>query len=166
MNKKENSKKQEKGAKASEKTVIQWHPAFVSGLQLSLKKYEQELEYEQEHLLNKGPIRMDLLIIRKANDYEIDNDFARIFRKYNIIEYKNPSDALNIDILFKTIGYAALFKAQGRRVNEIPPGEVTITLVRHRKPLKLFKKLREVGAEVCSTVRGIYQVRGVILVQM
>ena len=34
-------------------------------------------------------------------------DFFRIFRKINILEYKNPHDSLNERTVYKAAGYAA-----------------------------------------------------------
>ena len=33
----------------------------------------------------------------------MDNDIARFFRRHNIIELKNPQEALNINVIWKVI---------------------------------------------------------------
>ncbi len=38
-------------------------------------------------------------------------NIGRIFRKYNIIEYKSPVDYLGIDDFYKVYGYLGFYKA-------------------------------------------------------
>ncbi len=52
-------------------TNIQWHPAFVSVMQLEFKKDRGKLLFEKEHNLNTKPLQIDLLVIRKADDITI-----------------------------------------------------------------------------------------------
>ena len=40
---------------------IQWHPGFYAGMELDLRG--NELEFEKEFQLTKGPLSIDLLII-------------------------------------------------------------------------------------------------------
>ncbi len=120
---------------------IDWHSGFAGGLNLVMKSYISDIEINRELQLSKEPLRMDYLIIKKNRDVIIDNALGRGFRKYNIVEYKNPDDDLNIDVLWKAIGYAGIYKASGRTVNEIPEDEITITIVRTRKPRELLKNL-------------------------
>ncbi len=36
---------------------------------------------------------MDLLIIKKLADVRIENEIGRIFKRYNVVEYKSPQDS-------------------------------------------------------------------------
>ena len=45
---------------------IQWHPGFYTGMELDLRS--NALEFEKEFQLTKGPLSIDLLIIRKWSD--------------------------------------------------------------------------------------------------
>ena len=65
-----------------------WHPAFCGATEWELKDNKNDLLFEPEHLLNKEPIRTDLLIIKKNPEAKIKNEIGRIFRQHNIIEYK------------------------------------------------------------------------------
>ena len=150
---------------ALEKTQrMQWHPAFVGGFRISMLKYSDELEYVPEYQLAKSPLRTDLLVIRKNTDNIIDNDVARIFLRYNIIEYKNPDDSLSIDDLFKVLAYVCLYKASGETVNEIPGDKLTATIVRESKPIALFREIRRLGGTVEKTAEGVYHISGIISV--
>ena len=136
-----------------ERKKIQWHSGFYGGIELDLRDYKDDLAFEEEHELSKKPIRMDLLIIYKKTDVEIDNGIGKIFRKYNVVEYKGPGDNLSIDVFYKVIGYAGLFKGLGKWVNEIPASELTISFFRFSKPLKLFKDLKKEGAGIEKRTR-------------
>ena len=59
------------------------------------------------------------------------------------MEYKSPEDELNMDVYFKGLAYACLYKAAGRYVDEIAAEEITITFVRDRKPVKLLRQLAQ-----------------------
>jgi len=146
----------------TERKKIQWHPGFYGGIELDLRDYKDDLVFETEHELSKKPIRMDLLIIYKKTDEEINNSIGRIFRKYNIVEYKGPGDTLSIDVFYKVIGYAGLFKGLGKKVNEIPASELTISFFRYSKPVKLFKDLKNEGAGIENVSPGIYYISGIL----
>ncbi|MDR2706716.1 MAG: hypothetical protein LBC02_13125, partial [Planctomycetaceae bacterium] len=68
----------------------EWHPAFVEALQIELKEYQDVLTFESEHQLTAGPLKIDVLVIKKNEDIEIKKNIAQIFRQYNVIEYKSP----------------------------------------------------------------------------
>ena len=79
----------------------QWHPAFFADIQI-------ELEAEREHQLGTKPMEIDALVIKKKSDIPINKNIGRIFRKYNIIEYKSPTDYISINDFYKVCGYAFL----------------------------------------------------------
>ena len=68
---------------------IQWHPAFDAALQIELEDEAEYLEFEPEHLLSKKPMQIDVLV-KNEKDVKIKKNIGRIFRQYNIIEYKSP----------------------------------------------------------------------------
>ena len=70
---------------------IQWHPAFDAALQIELEDEAEYLEFEPEHLLSKKPMQIDVLV-KNEKDVKIKKNIGRIFRQYNIIEYKSPED--------------------------------------------------------------------------
>lgn len=141
---------------------IKWHPGFYAGLEYELRKYRNILEYISEYVLSKEPIQMDLLVIKKNEDCDIDESFAKVFRAYNIIEYKSPEDGLNIDDFYKTIGYACLYKGYATKVNQINAENMSISLFRHKKPVKMMKQLTAMGACIESRYPGVYYVSGII----
>ena len=136
---------------------VQWHPGFVAAMKLELRNYNDQLIFHEEHLLNPKPIQIDLLVIEKTAELEIKEAIGRHFRRHNIFEYKSPGDELSIDIFFKTMGYACLYKSAAKKVNEIPAEDILVTLVRADKPEKLLKWLRE-NYVVEETHPGVYYI--------
>lgn len=74
---------------------IQWHPGFYGATELEFLSNKGDLEFQREFNLSKEPIRMDLLIIKKLSDVRIENELGHMFKKYNVVEYKSPDDALS-----------------------------------------------------------------------
>lgn len=60
---------------------------------------------------------------------------------HNILEYKSPEDGLNIDDLYKVLGYACIYKAETGGLDEISDTDITISLIRENKPRKLLGQL-------------------------
>ena len=76
---------------------IQFHPGFYGAVELEFRLEATELEFNIEYNLSKEPLRVDLLVIGKSDDIQLANEVGRIFRRYNVIEYKSPDDGLTID---------------------------------------------------------------------
>lgn len=148
-------------ASSEEIQKIQWHPGFYGGIELELIKYKGKLTYEPEHQLSKEPIRMDLLIIKKDPQTVIEDEVGRIFRGRNIVEYKSPDDSLSLDDLYKTLGYAFLYKGLGETVDEIPASELTVSVFRDSYPREMFDALMKQGAQITEQFQGIYYVTGI-----
>lgn len=146
-----------------EDTDIQWHPGFVSAMELELIDYKGRLCFDSEHNLSKKPLQIDLLVIKKDEPVKITNEIGRIFKKYNIMEYKSPDDSLNIDTLYKVQAYAALYKSDGGTVNERKVKDITMSLVRERKPLGLFKTLEEMDIKIEMPYKGVYYIKSGVL---
>jgi hypothetical protein len=139
---------------------IQWHPGFYGAAELELKQNRDVLEFDREYNLSKEPLRMDLLIVKKRADVVIENEIGRIFRRFNILEYKSPDDGLSIDDYYKAIGYACLYKGLGAYVNAVPAEELTVSLFREIYPRELIEELTRSGAMVEERFPGIYYVTG------
>ena len=146
-----------------EKATIQWHPGFYSAAELELLCDKDVLAFQREYNLSKEPLRMDLLIIKKLADVRIENEIGRIFKRYNIVEYKSPEDGLSIDDYYKTIGYACLYKGFGDTVDQIPAQELTVSIFRESYPRELLKALKKAGLRVEERFPGIYYIEGNVL---
>jgi hypothetical protein len=137
---------------------VQWHPAFYGAMHLELRENKDTLEFTEELILNTLPLRVDMLVVKKKISCEIQNEIGRIFRKHNLVEYKSPDDLFNYGVFIKGIAYAYLYKTRELYIDEIPLEEITLTFVRERKPVKLFKKLRLQKFLIVEKWKGIYYI--------
>lgn len=140
--------------------VIQWHPAFLAGMQIELGEEAKYLSFEAEHQLGTKTMAIDVLI-KKEKARMIQKNIGQIFRTHNVIEYKSPKDYLSVDDFYKVYGYACFYKSDVPNVDAIPIEELTITLVSKSYPRKLIHHLREVKKyKVHKKEKGIYYVQG------
>ena len=82
---------------------IQWHPAFDAALQIEFGDEAKYLEFDPEHLISKKPMQIDVLV-KNEKHVKLRKNIGRIFRQYNIIEYKSPEDDV---VRSKTCQYAS-----------------------------------------------------------
>ena len=108
-------------------------------------------------------MEVDLLVIKKDAGIEITNEIGKLFRGHNIVEYKSPDDHLNIDSFYKVGAYASLYKAYGKTVDERRAGDITVSLVRERKPSGLFAYFKKHGITYTNPYKGIYQITNTVL---
>ena len=137
---------------------LKWHPAFLQAVQSELYDYRDVLEFRYEFPLTSEPLRIDVLIIKKKKNIIIDKNIARIFRKYNIVEYKSPGDYLSVKDFMKVCAYANLYAAITPHVDL---SGVTLTFVEGRYPRKLIQYLTGIRQyKVEETSPGIYIISG------
>ena len=146
-----------------EDTNTQWHLGLKPAVDLELVEERENLSYFRDYSLNQQALEIDLLIIKKEGDQPIRNEIGKLFRKYNIIEYKSPKDELNIDTLYKVGAYTSLYKAYGDTVDERKADEITTSLIRKAKPIKLFQYFEEHGIQLENPYKGIYYVKSSVL---
>ena len=147
--------------KKKETDATYWHPAFFAGIQIELAEDADNLVFENEHQLGTKPMEIDVLIIKKETDRPVKKNIGRIFKKYNIIEYKSPDDSLSVDDFYKVYGYTCFYKADARYVNSIHADELTITFVAEKYPRKMIKHLTKIKKyQVTEAEKGIYYVNG------
>jgi len=136
------------------KRNIQWHNGFVAAMRLECD--DEQLEFTEELILNTGALRVDVLICKKNRNYSVQNEIGYVFRGHNLIEYKSPDDVLDENTLYKTIAYACLYKSY----NMVSEDEITISLIRQRKPKRLLKYIKKYGYGVSAVANGIYYIGG------
>lgn len=144
--------------------LLQWHPAFFAGIQVDLDAEKSELIYNNEYQLGTKPKQIDVIVLKKKEDYQIRKNIGRIFRKYNIIEYKSPSDYLSIDDFYNGYAYACLYKIDTITVDERKIRDITLTFATTKCPLKLMKHLEWVQYyQIHNVSPGIYYICGDII---
>lgn len=140
---------------------VQWHPGFNEAFQIELGEELAKVRIEMEHLLGKKPMQIDTLVITKEKDTKIHKNIGRIFRRYNIIEYKSPDDYMSINDFYKVYGYACFFVSDTEKVGAIDPQELTITFVCSHYPRKMLEHIRKLrGITVEKYEEGIYYLLG------
>ena len=143
--------------------TLQWHPAFQAALQVELMEDREFLVFQEEHNLSKKPLQMDTLIIKQRKDHVVRKSIGKLFRQYNIVEYKSPEDYISVNDFYKVTGYACVYQSDTRKVLEIPPEELTITLVCSHFPRELVQHLKKrYQAVVWEEFQGIYYVKGLM----
>ena len=137
---------------------ISWHSGFFAAIQMELNKYVDSLKFTDEYQLSKEALIIDVLIIENTDDIKIDKNIGKLFRKFNVCEFKSETDYISISDYYKVLAYGCLYVA----FNNISVGELTLTLVEYKRPVKLFKHLRkERGLTVTQPYNdGIYYVMG------
>jgi hypothetical protein len=130
-----------------------WHPAFVQAIEQELEESLDVLSFESEHQLTAEPLKIDVLIIKKEKNVVIQKNIAKIFRSYNIVEYKSPADRATIEDYHKTQCYARLYAS----LNKVDINEMSVSVVATRHPRKLLAFLKKQYG-VKHTQPGIYLV--------
>lgn len=144
-----------------ENQMLQWHPAFFASIQIELEKEAAKVYFESEHQLGTKPKEIDVLIIKKESDIPIQKNIGRIFRKHNIVEYKSPDDYVSVDDFYKVYAYACFYKADEVEADSIKIEDITISIVCHTYPYKLFRHLeKERGYSIDKIEDGIYYIIG------
>ncbi|MDR1635937.1 MAG: hypothetical protein LBR93_01235, partial [Treponema sp.] len=137
---------------------INWHPAFVQAIQLELAPFRDSLRFFPEFQLTSEPLRIDSLIILKPPGAQISKNIARIFKTFNIWEFKSPDDSFSVKDFFKVYAYASLYAAI---TPEADMSAITLTFAGARYPRELIKYLRDVRKyRVEEAEPGIYRVEG------
>lgn len=147
--------------KKKTKGKLPWHSAFFAGIQIEFEKEAEKLTFENEHQLGTDPMRIDVLIIKKHTEERIQKNIGRIFREYNIIEYKSPEQYLSIDAFYKVLGYACFYKSDVQHVDTIKVDGITISYVSKSYPRKLIQHLKAVrGYDLVPQGNGIWYIKG------
>ena len=130
-----------------------WTAFFAQLMGILLEGKAQVLP---EHELYKDPMRIDIVVIKLLKDEVIDNTVMRFFRKHNIVEFKGPSDTLNIWSFNRVLSYFYSYLTQER----VSFDDAAITFVSVRRPVKLFRLLQEErGYKIIpSGTDGIYYI--------
>jgi hypothetical protein len=136
---------------------IQWHSPFRGAIKIELEQYKDILEYIDEKSITKKPLQVDLLIIKKPSSEKIDNAIGKIFRAFNIMEYKSPTDYISVDNFYKVCAYAYLLKSDADTEGEIAFEDLTISMVSSKPPKLVFEHLEHRrGYTLTKQQDGIY----------
>lgn len=139
-----------------------WHAGFEALLRIETHKYEDKVHIITEEEIGVIPPRTDFVIMVEDEEVVFDKAIFKIFRKINILEYKNPYDSLNERVIRKVCGYANLYIGVAEHEGDRSSDQVTITIFRAVKNPELFAKMEQEGKLVRDDVSGIYHVNGIV----
>ena len=139
-----------------------WHAGFEALLRIETHKYEDKVHIITEEEIGVIPPRTDFVIMVEDEEVVFDKEIFKMFRKINILEYKNPYDSLNERVIRKVCGYANLYIGVAEHEGDRPSDQVTITIFRAVKNPELFAKMEQEGKLVRDDVPGIYHVNGIV----
>ena len=146
-----------------EEKPLQWHAAFQAALQIELMEDREFLQFLKEYNLSEKPLQIDTLIIKLEPGRKIKKSLGRIFRQYNVVEYKSPGDYLSVNDFYKVMGYACFYQSNTEKVMEIRPEDLTVTLISNYYPGKTIRYLNENhGITVTRAYPGIYYMEGLL----
>ena len=143
-------------SKKPKKPRNQWTLIFLRVMEYLLRDYKVQIIPEFE--LYKAPMRIDVLVIKLLEDIVIKNTVMKFFRKHNIIEFKGPTDILNIEAFDRVLSYSYSYLSQ----NSVNINETAITFVSVKKPENLFEILKNERKYkiVSAKASGIYYIMG------
>ena len=73
----------------------QWHPQFVISLKETLSDaLPGEVEIIPELALSSKPLDVDVVVVKKTETARLRHPLARIFKAFNLFEFKSPDDRL------------------------------------------------------------------------
>ena len=132
-------------------------------MQIELSDEAEFLQFFKEYSLTDGPLRADTLIIKKDPERRIQKNIGQIFRRFNVVEYKNPWESIAVRTYYQAVSYAAVFQSHTDRENAVLPEEITLTLVGNHYPRKLFRFLEDFyNARIEQSFSGIDYVEGAV----
>ena len=143
-----------------------YHAGFVGGLKILTWPCRDRISFEEEVVLKKQGIRMDLLILKRNAKEKLAPEICRIFRTYNILEYKRPNGDLTIDVFAKVLAYGYLYKSISKTVDAVSYDDLTVTIYRHACPRDLFRQLKARGVRIEEKFPGVYYVTGAAFFQI
>ena len=144
-------------SKDNTKGKIYWHGAFYVVAEAELIDYKDQIQIENEHLLSKEALQVDVLVIKKDPSLQIKKNIGRIFKSVNLLEYKSPVDTLTINDYHKVNGYGFLYAA----FNDVDVRDMTLTFVVHSLTTKLKQCLTNSrGFSVTESEEGIWLIEG------
>lgn len=145
----------------TKRKTLRWHQAFYASLKIELQEDTDCLEFLREHVIGSEPVRADLLVIKKKDDRVLQKRIGRMFRTYNVVEYKSPEDYLSVDDFYKGCAYVGLYKALTGSADQIKITEMTLTLACFHYPGKLLRHLKDVrGFQIREEDAGILRIIG------
>ena len=139
------------------KGKIFWHRPFFEGIQLDLYQYRNHLSYEDEHELSKEALIVDVVVVKNTHGVKIDKDIGKIFKTYNLVEFKSEKDSFSVRDYNKVLGYVQLYSS----FEDVPLSDITLTISLTMYPEALENYLENImNQKIEDKGNGIYHIQG------
>ena len=138
-----------------------WHPLFVRMLDYTLGS---AYSVREEVSVGKMPLRVDILLIRREGGQlsptkaEEISALLRLLKRFTLIEFKGPTDAMERGDFGQLLGCAFLWHSQEGEL--IPHEEVSLVVLAPAVNNALPNELRLYGLEINDHEPGIFRVTG------
>ena len=137
---------------------------YHAGLVAALKtKYDDQFNFMEtikEIILGEKPPRLDAVVLKKDPDQHLTDEIGCFFLEHNVFEFKGFGDGISINDIFKVEGYALFYMTIDKKVNEVPLGTVTVSILQYRFPRTVLQELETMGCEVKERTEGIFEISG------
>jgi hypothetical protein len=139
-------------------SFIDWHNALPATLHMELEIDIDSLLIETELSLTAKPLRIDIMVIKKTKELVITSNIGKLFRGYNIFEYKSPEDYISISSFYRAYSYVWVYISEHP---EVRASDITLTFLTQSMPRKLMDYLRhENNYSITKKYDGIYYIVG------
>jgi hypothetical protein len=143
------------------KTRTWWHPLLVRLLDFELAA---AYKVKEEVLVGKLPLRVDIVLIRResgqlpeANRRDL-SVLLPLFRRFTLVEFKAPTDALQPGDLAQLVGCAFLWHSQ--QDERIPQKELSLIVLAPTINRAFRDELRCLGWKIGKHQKGVYRITG------
>lgn len=139
------------------KETVDWHSFFSNFLSAFWPQDDPTTPFTiyKEVQLGSRPLAVDFILIKKDPLVQIKDSIGRFFREYQVLEYKEPGDALNMDTISKGVTYAGNY-AHANHLS-LYEGKIGITFFRSEYPRDLFAYIDQIGLHYTRTANGVYK---------
>ena len=141
-----------------------WHRGFEDLLQVEISEWGVKYKIDHEVTLGEDAPRIDFLVLTLNGLPDKIKTAFKHFRKQNVIEYKRPGDSVNRHTIRKVNGYADFHIGLAEHEDDVPEGDVSVTIFTYSKNKRLFAELEAEGIltdkdENGLSTKGIYYVK-------
>ena len=137
-----------------------YHAGLVAALKTKYDDQYNFMETIKEKILGEKPPRLDAVVLKKDPDQHLTDEIGCFFLEHNVFEFKGFGDGISINDIFKVEGYALFYMTIDKKVNEVPLGTVTVSILQYRFPRTVLQELETMGCEVKERTEGIFEISG------
>ena len=139
-----------------------WHPLAIRILRGELRGF---YKVEDEILVGQSPFQIDASLLRLIVDQPLPESVQEdlkslvpLFNQYTLVEFKGPTDSLEVSDLAHFIGTTFLWHSQQERL--IPHHELSLILLIPKLNKPGRRSLDALGYKTAQVIPGVHQIEG------